>query len=165
MTVKDVTVKEKSATLSPRLVFRTFALAEMFTWAGLITALILRALDVTNIVPIAGSIHGFIFLCYSVTTVFVWVNQKWRFPLGLTGLLLAIVPFATVPFEIYVDRRGLLSGPWRLAPGGEEPKGFIEHVQAWVLRNPVLAVVLLLVFVIALFSLLLWLGPPIPKSS
>ena len=152
------------AKITPRRLFKTFALAEMFTWAGLITALILRALDVANIVPIAGGIHGFVFLCYSTTTVFVWVNQKWPFRLGITGLLLAIVPFATVPFEITVDRKGLLDGGWRLAPGGDEPKGFVEHVQAWVLRHPLLSVVLLLAFVVALFSTLLWLGPPIPRD-
>ena len=150
--------------ITPRRLFRTFAIAEMITWAGLITALVLRALDVTNLVPIAGGIHGFVFLCYASTTVFVWVNQKWPARIGLPGLLLAIVPFATVPFELRVDKRGLLDGGWRLAPGGETPKGFVEHVQAWVLRRPLTSVVLLLAFVVALFSTLLWLGPPIPKS-
>lgn len=150
--------------ITPRALFRTFAIAEMFTWAGLITAIILRALDVTNIVPIAGGIHGFVFLSYSATTIFVWVNQRWRASTGLPGLLLAIVPFATVPFEIIVDRRGLLAGDWRLAPGGEEPRGFIEHVQAWVLRNLWLAVVLVIVLIVALFVTLLWLGPPVPRS-
>lgn len=150
--------------LSPRTLFRSFALAEMVTWAGLITALILRALDVANVVPIAGGIHGFVFLCYSATTVFVWVNQKWRIPFGLTGLILAIVPFATVPFEVFADRRGLLAGPWRLAPGGDAPSGWIEHVQAWVLRHPVRSLVLLVLLVTALFILLLWLGPPVPRG-
>lgn len=151
-------------TISPRVLFRTFAIAEMFTWAGLITALILRALDVANIVPIAGGIHGFVFLCYAASTVFVWANQKWRFRLGFTGVLLAIVPFATVPFEAYVDRRGLLAGGWRLAPGGDDPHGFVEHVQAWVLRHVVVAIVLLVALVTVVFVTLLWLGPPVPRG-
>ncbi len=151
-------------TISPRALYRSFAIAEMFTWAGLITALILRGLDVVNLVPIAGGIHGFVFLCYSASTVFVWVNQRWRFPLGLTGLLLAVVPFATVPFELFVDRRGLLAGGWRLAPGGETPKGVIERAQAWVLRYPIVAIALLILLVVAVFVTLLWLGPPIPKT-
>lgn len=155
---------EKSRFVRPRTLFRSLAVAEMFTWAGLISALVLRALDVVNLVPIAGGIHGFVFLCYSVSTVFVWVNQKWRFRLGLTGLLLAIVPFATVPFEIIVDRRGLLAGDWRLAPGGEAPQGFVEHVQAWVLRHVLLSLVLLVLLVTALFVTLLWLGPPVPRA-
>lgn len=156
--------KEISQTVSPRMLFRSFAVAEMFTWAGLITALILRAFDTADVVPIAGGIHGFVFLCYSATTVFVWVNQRWRLRLGLTGLLLAIVPFATVPFEIVVDRRGLLTGDWRLALGGEAPQGFIEHVQAWILRHVLLSIVLVLVLVSALFLTLLWLGPPVPRT-
>lgn len=159
-----MTVKERSASVSPRALFRSFAIAEMFTWAGLIAALILRAFDVVNIVPIAGGIHGFIFLCYSTTTIFVWVNQKWRLPLGLTGLLLAIVPFATMPFEVVMDRRGLLRGDWRLAPGGEAPRGFVERVQAWTLRHVLLSIVLLVLFVTALFTTLLWLGPPVPRD-
>lgn len=151
--------------MSPRALFRIFATAEMVTWAGLITALILRFTGVTAaVVPIAGGIHGFIFLCYGVTTVFVWVNQKWRTSLGVTGLLLAIVPFATVPFEVSVDKKGLLAGDWRLAPGRDAPHGFVEHVQAWILRHPIISVVILLVGVTAVFMTLLWLGPPVPRS-
>ena len=151
-------------TLSPRALFRGFAIAEMFTWAGLITALILRALGIANFVPIAGGIHGFVFLCYSVSTIFVWVNQKWRPGIGLTGLILAVVPFATVPFEITIDRRGLLDGGWRLAPGGETPRGAIEHVQAWILRHVMLSLVVLVLLITATFLLLLWIGPPVPRG-
>ncbi len=159
-----MTAKERSKIVSPRVLFRSFAIAEMFTWAGLIAALILRAFDVADIVPIAGGIHGFVFLCYSATTIFVWVNQRWRVSLGLTGLLLAIVPFATVPFEVIIDRKGLLRGRWRLAPGGEAPRGFIEQVQAWVLRHVILSIALLVILVTALFITLLWLGPPVPRG-
>ena len=84
--------------------------------------------------------------------------------LGGAGLLLAIVPFATVPFEIIVDRKGLLAGDWRLAPGGEAPHGFIEHVQAWVLRHVLLSIILLILLVTTLFITLLWLGPPVPRD-
>lgn len=159
-----MTVKERSKPVSPRALFRSFALAEMFTWAGLIAALILRAFDFANIVPIAGGIHGFVFLCYSATTIFVWVNQRWRLSVGLTGLLLAVVPFATVPFDIVIDRKGLLNGDWRLAPGGEAPRGLVERVQAWVLRHALLSIVLLILLVVALFISLLWLGPPVPRG-
>lgn len=159
-----MTTNAPATAIRPRALFRTFAIGEMFTWAGLITAIILRAMDITNIVPIAGGIHGFVFLCYSATTIFVWVNQKWRFAIGITGLLLAIVPFATVPFEVAIDRKGLLRGGWRLAPGGETPRGFVEHVQAWVLRHVVLAIVLLVLVVVVVFVTLLWIGPPIPRD-
>lgn len=151
--------------MSPRTLFRIFANAEMVTWAGLILAIILRQTGVTpQFVPIAGGIHGFVFLCYSATTIFVWINQRWSTGRGLVGLFLAIVPFATVPFELAVDKKGLLGGPWRLAPGGEEPRGFFEHVQAWVLRRPLLALLLVVVAITVLFVVLLWLGPPVPRG-
>lgn len=151
--------------MTPRLLFRTLATAEAFTWAGLITALILRATGVTEAaVPIAGGIHGFVFLSYCAVTVFVWVNQRWGWGTGLLGLALAIIPFATVPFELSLDKKGRLAGPWRLRPGGDQPSGFVEHVQAWVLRNLVLATVLVVALVVVVFGVLLWLGPPIPKA-
>ncbi len=151
--------------MSPRLLFRTFAFAELVTWAGLITALILRGTGVSDaLVSPAGGLHGFVFLSYAVVTVFVWVNEKWRPGLGILGLVTAVVPFATLPFELVIDRRGLLSREWRLGAGGEQPRGFIEHVQAWVLRHPILSVLVLGVGVAAVFTVLLWLGPPIPKG-
>lgn len=146
--------------MSPYALFRTFATAEVFTWAGLITALILRAMDVTNIVPIAGGIHGFVFLTYCAVTIFVWINQKWRKRTGVLGLVLAIVPFATLPFELSISKKGLLEGGWRLLPGGETPKGFFEHAQAVVLRRPIIAILCILALVVVMFSVLLWLGPP-----
>ena len=57
-----------------------------------------------------------------------------------------------------------LPAAFQLRPGGDEPKGFVEHVQAWVLRHPWLAIALLFVAVVVVFSVLLWLGPPVPKG-
>ncbi|QZY50673.1 DUF3817 domain-containing protein [Leucobacter tenebrionis] len=151
--------------MSPRLLFRTFAFAELVTWAGLITALILRGTGVTDaMVAPAGGVHGFVFLAYCVITVFVWANDRWRFGAGALGLISAVIPFATLPFELVMDRRGRLGRSWRLAPGEDEPRGFVEQVQAWVLRHPWWSVVILLAGVTAVFSVLLWLGPPIPKG-
>ncbi|MBL3699165.1 DUF3817 domain-containing protein [Leucobacter luti] len=151
--------------MAPRTLFRIFAFAELVTWAGLITALILRGTGVADaLVSPAGGLHGFVFLSYGVVTVFVWVNQRWRAGVGILGLVSAVVPFATLPFELAIDRRGLLRGEWRLAPGRDEPRGFIEHVQAWVLRHPILALVVLAAGVTVVFTVLLWLGPPIPKA-
>src|SRR5690606_40818054 len=81
------------------------------------------------------------------------------------GLILAIDPFATVPFELAVDRRGLLRGGWRLAPGGDTPRGFVEHVQAWVLRHLLLSIVLVVLLVTALFVTLLCFGPPVSVTD
>lgn len=149
---------------TPRTLFRVFAGAEMVTWALLVCALLLRGAGLMDIVPIAGGIHGFVFLSYATVTIFTWVNQKWSAGLGLLGLILATVPFATVPFDLFLDKRGQLAGGWRLAPGGQAPRGMLERAQAWVLSRPILASVILLSFVITLFIVLLLAGPPIPKN-
>ncbi|MGB3414495.1 MAG: DUF3817 domain-containing protein [Microbacteriaceae bacterium] len=154
------------AAVPPARLFTIFAFAEMVTWAGLITAMVVKYTGVSDaFVPIAGGIHGFVFLCYSVTTVFVWVNQSWPAKRGVVGLLSAIIPFATVPFEHSMKKNGHLEGEWRLAPGKDTPHGFIENVQAWVLRNLSIAIVLGIILITIIFVVLLNLGSPIPVSS
>lgn len=148
--------------MSPRFLFKMFAFAEAVTWAGLITAMVLRGTGLTDeAVRPAGGVHGFIFLAYCVVTVIVWVDQRWKPSTGILGLVLSIIPFATVPFDLWVDKRGLLAKTWRLGRGGEAPKGFIEHVLAWVIRHAVLSIVLFTVAVTAVFVGLLYLGPPV----
>jgi integral membrane protein len=152
--------------MSPRRLFRIFALAEFITWALLITGLILRGLGVDPVVTvITGGIHGFVFLCYGVVTVFVWVNQRWKFFVGFVGLITTIVPFATLPFELIIDKKGLLAGGWRLAPGAHTPRNWVEHIQAWILRHIALSIVIGVLGVVAVFTVLLILGPPVPREN
>lgn len=152
--------------MSPRKLFRIFALAEFITWGLLITALTLRAFGATPLVTIvAGSVHGFIFLCYGVITVFVWFNQRWKFGVGFIGLIATIIPFATLPFELVIDKKGLLAGGWRLAPGADAPQNWAEHIQAWVLRHVALSIVLGIIGVIVAYTVLVMIGPPVPRES
>ena len=151
--------------MSPRILFRTFAIAEFITWALLITGLILRAVGVNPVVvTVTGGIHGFIFLCYGAVTIFVWINERWRPGVGILGLVTTLIPFATLPFELVIDKRGLLSTQWRLGAGAEKPRNFFEHVQTWVLRHPILSSVLGVDVVVVVFTVLLILGPPIPRD-
>lgn len=152
--------------MTPRLLFRIVAVAEAFTWAFLLTAMFLKYVTRSTdaLVPPAGGLHGFVFLCYGAVVLFVWVNQRWSLGTGLLGLVSAVVPFATIPFDVVMDRRGRLDGGWRLAAGADEPRGAVEHVQAWVLRRPVLAIAAALVLVTLVFVALLIVGPPVPPS-
>jgi integral membrane protein len=149
----------------PHSLYRTFATAEMFTWALLILAMILKYTGTSEaLMPIAGGLHGFVFLCYAVVSVGVWINQRWSAGRGIAAVGLAVVPFATLPFERHLARGGEPDATWRLAaaPGrpAEAPRGFWEHLEAWVLRNVVLAAVVTLAVVGAVFLLLLQAGPP-----
>ncbi|WP_237715769.1 DUF3817 domain-containing protein [Arthrobacter sp. M2012083] len=148
--------------MQPRTLFRTVAFAEAVTWTLLLIGLFLKYVTRTTDVgvSIAGGIHGFVFLCYAATAAFTWINQKWATRTGLLAIASAVIPYATIPMEKSLDRRGLLAGGWRLAAGGESPQGGFEKAQAWVLRNPILAVVVTLVAVGAVFSFLLFMGPP-----
>lgn len=152
--------------MSPRLLFRIFAFSELITWAGLITALILRGTGATDaLVSPAGGVHGFVFLSYCAVTILIWIDARWRPGVGILGLLSAIVPFATLPFELVSDRRGLLPSRWRLGADGQQPRGFFEHAVAFVLRRPWLSLLLIAVLVTILFVVLLWLGPPVPMGD
>lgn len=146
----------------PRTLFRTVAFAEAVTWTLLLIGLFLKYVTHTTEmgVSVAGGIHGFVFLCYAATAAFTWINQKWTARTGMLAIVSAVIPYATIPVERSLDRRGLLDGGWRLAAGGEKPRGALEKAQAWVLGNPILAVVLVLLGVGAVFSFLLFMGPP-----
>jgi integral membrane protein len=148
--------------MSPRALFRSVAFAEAVTWTLLLIGLFLKYVTETTEmgVRIGGGIHGFVFLCYAAVTCFMWVNQKWQAKTGLLALVSAVIPYATIPVEKSLDKKGLLNGGWRLAAGGEEPRGLLEKLQAWVLRKPITAIVVALIAVAAVFSFLLFLGPP-----
>jgi integral membrane protein len=151
--------------LPPKRLYAVLAGAEMVTWALLILGMVLKYSGTSEaFVPVFGMLHGVVFIAYCVVTCFVWVNQRWSFGRGVAGLASAIVPFCTVPFERSTERRGLLEGGWRLAPGGEAPRGRVEALQAWCLRRPLLAAAAGVVFVGAVTTVLLILGPPIPKG-
>jgi integral membrane protein len=153
--------------MTPRILFRTAAIAEAVTWAFLLVAMffkyVLRSTDA--LVPPAGGAHGFVFLCFVGVTVFVWVNQKWGVVTGLLGLVSAVIPFASIVFDVVMDRRGALGGVWRLAPGRERPRGVVEQVQAWVLRSPLVAGIAALAVVAVVFGALLVIGPPFSSRS
>uniref|UniRef100_UPI00047AC0E2 DUF3817 domain-containing protein n=1 Tax=Arthrobacter sp. H20 TaxID=1267981 RepID=UPI00047AC0E2 len=119
--------------MSPRILFRTVAVAEALTWTFLLLAIFLKYVTQTTeaLLSPAGGIHGFVFLVFVMVTVFVWVNQRWSFKVGFLGLLSAVVPLASVVFDQTMERRGKLDGGWRLAPGADAPRGPVEKIQAW----------------------------------
>nr|BFF15916.1 hypothetical protein GCM10025699_72190 [Microbacterium flavescens] len=112
--------------MSPRTLFRSFAVAEVVTWSLLIAGMLLKYVARVGDWPvsIAGPIHGFVFLAYLVAGVVVAVNQRWSAGVTLAALASAVVPYASVPVERWIDRSGRLRGtgaarrPTTLAIGG-----------------------------------------------
>lgn len=153
--------------MKPRLYFRTIAIAEAITWTLLIAGMILKyGLDAGDIwVRIGGSIHGFVFIAYAMSVVLVGVNQRWKPGLIVLGVITAVVPYATIPFDIWLDRTGRLDGPWRReATSDPRDSRWTDRLLRWMLNHPVILIAIFVVALVAIFAALLIAGPPIPKS-
>ena len=148
--------------MSPKRLFRALAFAEAVTWTILIVAMILKyAAGVDAAVLVGGSIHGFVFLAYAFAAVLVGVNQRWHLGLIAFAVLTAIVPYATIPFEVWLMRRGRLEGEWRRDAGEHPADGsWVNRMLRWFLARPVLLTVVAVVGIAVVFSALLVIGPP-----
>lgn len=149
--------------MTPRTLFRRFAFAEAVTWTLLIAGLIIKAVvgapQLT--LTIIGGIHGAVFLGYAVIASLTGVNQRWGAVRTVLAVALAIVPYATIPFEIYVERSGRLKGEWRRGHSGDtRDDHWFDRLYRWFIVRPVLLAIVMLVVVSAIFGALLLVGPP-----
>ncbi|GAA4707834.1 DUF3817 domain-containing protein [Nocardioides conyzicola] len=145
--------------MTPLKTFRIVAIAEAITWALLLTGMVLKYSDVTELgVRVFGMVHGVVFVAYCLTTVLVAVDQRWSTGRLLLGLAASVPPFFTVLFDRYAERSGALADSWRLT--STEPTRRLDRPVAWLLRNPVRGVLAGLVAVAALTGVALLVGPP-----
>ncbi len=147
---------------TPLTLFRTLAIAEAISWTLLIGGLILRAIaDLPLAVTIGGSIHGFVFLAYGATAVLVALNQRWGVGPAVVAVASAVIPYATVPTEIWLHRTGRLRGDWRLDatddPRDQRP---LDRLLRFFLRRPWALALALVAAVALVFVVLLIVGPP-----
>lgn len=155
-----------ASSLTPRRFYRIVAIAEAVTWTLLIAGLLMKYVFVGGElgdlgVRIGGTIHGFVFITYAATAVIVGLNQRWGIPLIMGGVATAIVPYATIPFDLWLERRGKLKGHWRTA-ATDDPRdsGWLDRLLRWFLARPIVLAVVFVVAVVALFATALTLGPP-----
>jgi integral membrane protein len=147
---------------TPLTLFRTLAIAEAISWTLLITGLILRATaDLAIAVTIGGGIHGFVFLSYGATAILVAKNQRWGAGPTAVAIGSAIIPYATIPTELWLHRSGRLEGAWRLQPTDDPRDGaWHDRLMRWFLHRPWVLGALIALAVVMLFVVLLILGPP-----
>lgn len=153
--------------MSPRRLFRLIAIAEAITWTLLIIGMILKYVTKTTDVgvSIGGALHGFVFLVYGATVLLIGINQRWPIGTILVGLVSAVVPYATIPFDLWADRTGRLDGAWRREAGADpRDQRFLDRLTRWLVRHPILLVVVGGLVVVAVFTALLLVGPPVPKG-
>lgn len=153
--------------MSPRRLFRLIAIAEAITWTLLIIGMILKYVTKTTDVgvSIGGALHGFVFLVYGATVLLIGINQRWPIGTILVGLVSAVVPYATIPFDLWADRTGRLDGAWRREAGADpRDQRVLDRLTRWLVRHPILLVVVGGLVVVAVFTALLLVGPPVPKG-
>ncbi|KAA9149040.1 DUF3817 domain-containing protein [Microbacterium lushaniae] len=147
---------------APLTLFRTLAIAEAVSWTILIAALIVRAvagLDVA--VTIGGAIHGFVFLSYGATAILVALNQRWRAWPTVVAVASAVIPYATIPTEIWLNRSGRLTGRWRLEETDDpRDRTVLDRMLRFFLRRPWVLSLLLVAAIVVLYVVLLIVGPP-----
>ncbi len=149
--------------VTPRAFYRVVAIAEAVTWTLLIGGMLLKY--VANAgglgVLIGGSLHGLVFVTYAATAVLVGINQRWPIKLIVTAVITAIIPYATIPFDRWLEKNNKLEGGWRTA-ATDDPRDhtWIDKTLRWFLNRPVMLVVVFAFAVVAIVTVLLILGPP-----
>ena len=95
--------------------FRTIAIAEALSWAGLLIAMLFKWViqddphaGAEGGVPVMGPIHGGIFMAYVVTCLTARSRFGWSTKTTILALASSIPPFFTYVFEVLADKRGLL---------------------------------------------------------
>jgi integral membrane protein len=146
--------------LTPRSLFRGLALAEATTWALLLTGMFLKYVTETTElgVQVFGMVHGVVFIAYCLVTLLVAIDQRWSAGRAVLGLAAAVPPFATLPFEAYAERRGLLGEEWL---SRHDSPTAPERAVCWLLRHHRLAAGMLVVAVAGLTGVALVVGPPV----
>jgi integral membrane protein len=149
--------------VTPRSFYRFVAIAEAVTWTLLIAGMLLKYAANLGDLPvlIGGSIHGLVFITYALTAVLVGVNQRWSIGQIVIAVATAIVPYATIPYDIWLDRRGRLDGDWhRDATDDPRDQTWVRRLLRWFLNHTAVLVTLFVLAVIVIMTVLLILGPP-----
>lgn len=101
-----------------RTIFRTVAIAEALSWALLLAAMFCKWILESEPfglheggVPVAGPIHGVIFMLYVASCILATVVFRWDRRTTLLALASSIPPFCTYWFEKVADRQGKLAEP------------------------------------------------------
>ncbi|MEU0551096.1 DUF3817 domain-containing protein [Micromonospora sp. NPDC005979] len=92
--------------------FVAAAIAEACSWLALLAGMAVKYGPPDNElgVKVFGPIHGGLFIAYGLLVLAVARLRRWSLPVTLVALACAVPPFATVIFERWARRRGMLGG-------------------------------------------------------
>jgi len=93
-----------------RRAFVAMAIIEACTWAGLLIGMYFKYVPQTTElgVKIGGALHGIAFMGYLAVTFATARRFGWSGRQTVLALASAVPPFATIVFERWAKRRGLL---------------------------------------------------------
>ncbi|WP_454043600.1 DUF3817 domain-containing protein [Cellulosimicrobium sp. Marseille-Q8652] len=88
--------------------FRAVAIAEAFSWAGLLVGMYLKWVAGTTErgVEIFGPVHGGLVLVYVALALVVAVRLRWSLWTTFLALAATVPPFCTVAFDVWAHRTG-----------------------------------------------------------
>lgn len=146
--------------MTPRNVFRTFAVTEAITWLGLLAGMFVKYVVGTTEagVQVAGPIHGVAFIAFCLATVVISIDQRWSRRRMVLGLLSAVPPLMTIWFDRHVEKAGGLDDQWR---SRHESDTAAQRAVCWLLRHHRQAIAGFVLAVAALTGLALVAGPPV----
>lgn len=146
----------------PLTVFRRIAIAEAITWALLLLGMVLKYVTHTTDlgVRVFGMLHGIVFITYVVTTILVWVDQRWSARRGLGALLASIPPFVTYLVERRAASHDWIGASWRLREPGATVRSIPERAAYWVLIAPLRGLIAAVIAIAVLTGIALLVGPP-----
>lgn len=148
---------------TPGALYRVMATAEMVTWTGLIIAMVARyGFGYEGLLFfVAGLSHGIIFLAYCISAVVVGMNQRWALGTIVVAVIVAIPPWATLPFDRWLHRRRKLAGAWRLEHSGDpRDDRSLDRLMRASLRRPAVFFLTVTSGMAVVITVLLQLGPP-----
>ena len=88
-------------------IFRITALGEACGWTILISGLLIhhyRLLGSTIAIPIAGQIHGTIFIAYFIALIFVYPSLAWSRSKTLLAFIAGVPPYGSLIFELWASK-------------------------------------------------------------
>lgn len=131
--------------VTPSRLLRIISVVEACTWAALLFGMAAKygfAPELGDtLVAFAGSAHGVAFIAYLFFGLVIAVAGRWPWHVMLLGGLSAIPPFATLLFDWWVERRGLVPASWhddsprawREAPVLAKLRGVVD----WTFAHPI----------------------------
>ncbi|MBA0125057.1 DUF3817 domain-containing protein [Haloechinothrix sp. YIM 98757] len=101
-------------------VFRLVAVAEALSWVGLLVAMFAKYVVGLGEggVPVAGMVHGIMFIAYIVVTLAVFRALDWNARTLLLAVAAGVPPLFTWWFEVWALRSGRLDSPGCVGSGG-----------------------------------------------